>query len=187
MAQKINLTQIDTDVVPKNGLGIPIPIVFGNSEYENYLKAVYSEKIITQKIDAETYEVPNLSGDGFTKVILWNPITKQITYGDPAGHHHNNLNVINKFSEVNGDLKYDDKTILTNQNVTNYVVNDKHYKYEQPFSSKIWTIIHNLNKECSVTVRDSANTVVLGKITINNGSKVVIEFNKPFVGTAVLN
>lgn len=64
---------------------------------------------------------------------------------------------------------------------------DKNFIYHQNFPSATWEIIHNLNKKPSVTVTDSADTVVEGQIIINDGVKVVITFNAPFTGTAILN
>lgn len=64
---------------------------------------------------------------------------------------------------------------------------DRNFIYTQIQPDTIWTVEHPLNKKVSVTVTDTAGTVVEGKVTINNGSKVVIEFNFPFNGEAILN
>lgn len=64
---------------------------------------------------------------------------------------------------------------------------DKHFIYEQNSPSDIWDITHNLNKKPSVTITDSADTVVEGQVIFNDGVKVIISFNAPFTGTAILN
>lgn len=64
---------------------------------------------------------------------------------------------------------------------------DKHYEHDQAISSNIWTIIHPLNKKPAVSVLDTAGTEVEGRVTINDGLQVVIEFNFPFSGKAILN
>lgn len=64
---------------------------------------------------------------------------------------------------------------------------DKNFIYHQNFPSTTWEIIHDLNKKPSVTVTDSADTVVEGQVMINDGIKVLIIFNAPFTGTAILN
>lgn len=64
---------------------------------------------------------------------------------------------------------------------------DSNYVHDQAQPSSIWTINHPLNKKVSVTITDTAGTVVEGKVTINDGNKVVIEFNFPFSGEAILN
>ena len=64
---------------------------------------------------------------------------------------------------------------------------DKNYVYVQGMSSDTWEIHHPLNKKVSVSILDTAGTVVEGQVTINNGSLVVVEFKYPFSGEAVLN
>lgn len=64
---------------------------------------------------------------------------------------------------------------------------DSNYVHDQAQPSSIWTINHPLNKKVSVTITDTAGTVVEGRVTINDGNKVVIEFNFPFSGEAILN
>lgn len=64
---------------------------------------------------------------------------------------------------------------------------DKNYTYEQGTPSELWTIIHPLKKKVSVTITDSAGTVVIGKVTLNDGDKVIVEFGAPFSGYAELN
>ena len=64
---------------------------------------------------------------------------------------------------------------------------DSNYVHDQAQPSSIWTINHPLNKKPSVTITDTAGTVVEGQVTINDGNKVVIEFNFPFSGEAILN
>ena len=64
---------------------------------------------------------------------------------------------------------------------------DKNWEHDQFTPASIWVIEHPLNKKVSVEITDSAGTTVEGKIVINNGSQVTVEFNFPFSGTAVLN
>lgn len=64
---------------------------------------------------------------------------------------------------------------------------DANYIHDQAVPKSVWTINHPLNKKVSVTITDTAGTVVEGQVTINNGNKVVIEFNFPFSGEAILN
>ena len=64
---------------------------------------------------------------------------------------------------------------------------DKHYEHVQSFASDIWTIDHNLNKNPSVTVVDSAGTVVYGEVNYPSKMRVVIQFMAAFSGRAYLN
>ena len=74
------------------------------------------------------------------------------------------------------------QTILNNQ-----TVGDKHYTHEQVVASSLWIINHNLNKYPSVTVVDSANTLLLTPYEYINNNTVHIEFNGPFAGKAYIN
>jgi archaellin len=67
------------------------------------------------------------------------------------------------------------------------VVEDKNHVHDQSTPSATWEIDHPLDKKVNVVVTDTAGTVVDGRVTINDGSKVVVEFNAPFSGEAVLN
>ena len=67
------------------------------------------------------------------------------------------------------------------------VIGDKNYIHNQNSPESTWEIYHHLGKKPSVTVTDSANTVVEGQIIINDGIKVLMTFNAPFTGTAILN
>ena len=64
---------------------------------------------------------------------------------------------------------------------------DRNFVFTQIQPASTWVIEHPLNKKPSVTVTDTAGTEVEGRVTINNGSKVVIEFNFPFNGEVLLN
>ena len=50
-----------------------------------------------------------------------------------------------------------------------------------------WTITHNLGKYPSVTVVDSANTVVVGNVDYTSSNSLVITFNAAFSGCVFLN
>src|SRR5690606_28053686 len=88
--------------------------------------------------------------------------------------------------ETQKDLNRVLKEILE-QLINNPVSGDKNYVHDQYINSSIWTINHPLNKKVSVTVTDTAGTVVEGEVTINDGSQVVVKFNAPFKGEAILN
>ena len=61
--------------------------------------------------------------------------------------------------------------------------------YTQCFetASDVWTITHNLGSFPSVTVVDSANTVVVGNVDYTNSNSLVITFNAAFSGCVFLN
>ncbi len=61
------------------------------------------------------------------------------------------------------------------------------YIYEQTTASNEWIIAHNLNKYPSVTVTDSALSVVYGEIEYTDSNNLIIRFNGAFTGKALLN
>ena len=64
---------------------------------------------------------------------------------------------------------------------------DKNFVYEQTTPSKVWEYEHGLGKKPSVQVTDSAGTIMMGQITVNDGIRVRIEFNIAFWGYATNN
>lgn len=64
---------------------------------------------------------------------------------------------------------------------------DKTYVHTQGTASDIWTIVHNLNKYPSVTVVDSAHTVVIGEVRYDSLDQVTVLFAATFSGMATLN
>ena len=61
------------------------------------------------------------------------------------------------------------------------------YTHNQISASREWLVCHNLGKHPSVTVVDSANTVVVGDITYLNTEELIIRFTSEFSGRAFLN
>lgn len=61
------------------------------------------------------------------------------------------------------------------------------YVHEQGQSSDSWNIHHELDKYPSVTVVDSANTVVMGHIVYKDRNQLTVYFNGNFKGKAYLN
>ena len=64
---------------------------------------------------------------------------------------------------------------------------DKTFIYPQASASSVWNITHNLNKYPSVSVVDTANTVVYGDVNYINANKLTITFTNTFSGKAFLN
>jgi len=64
--------------------------------------------------------------------------------------------------------------------------NTRRYEHTQGQASNTWTINHTLGGRPSVTVVDSANTVVYGEVQYVSNSQVVVVFSAPFSGFAFL-
>jgi hypothetical protein len=50
-----------------------------------------------------------------------------------------------------------------------------------------WTIVHPLGKKVSISIEDTAGSEIVGKVILNDGLVVIIEFNVPISGSAILN
>ena len=60
------------------------------------------------------------------------------------------------------------------------------FVYKQNTAADVWTIYHNLGKYPTVTIVDSASTVVYGEIDYVDLNTIIISFNCAFSGKAVL-
>jgi len=108
----------------------------------------------------------------------------------------NGVSVVeNKIAQVTvptkvSQLENDEQYLRPGNNVSE-LVNDAHYltsyTHEQGEASKIWTVVHNLNRYPSVTVVDSAGTEVSNSVSYINSNTCEIKFNSEFKGTAYLN
>ena len=67
------------------------------------------------------------------------------------------------------------------------VAADKNYVFIQSTPSATWAITHNLGKFPSVSVVDSANTVVYGDINYINENSLTVTFSAAFGGKAYMN
>ena len=64
---------------------------------------------------------------------------------------------------------------------------DKHFTYIKSTPDSVWEITHNLDKYPSVTIVDSAGSVVMGDITYTSKSALTVTFSAAFSGKAYLN
>lgn len=101
-----------------------------------------------------------------------------------------NVNVTEVGNEVTTNIVSKDLSvdvILTGGIVEVTGGGDKNFVFSQQSASDTWTITHTLNKFPAVEVVDSGGTVVIGNITYNSTSEIVITFSASFSGKAYLN
>lgn len=67
------------------------------------------------------------------------------------------------------------------------VLVDVHYVHEQSIPSEIWTITHTLQFIPSITVVDSAGSVVEGDYSYPNENTIIATFSGAFAGKAYLS
>jgi hypothetical protein len=70
---------------------------------------------------------------------------------------------------------------------TNIFTGDANHVHDQGSASATWVVTHSLNKFCSVTVVDTANTVVIGEIEYNSVNQATLTFQSAFAGKAYFN
>lgn len=68
-----------------------------------------------------------------------------------------------------------------------YITECKSYTHTQNEAAATWYVDHQMGKYPSVTVVDSAGTMVFGDVTYNNENQVTITFTAAFSGKAYLN
>lgn len=61
------------------------------------------------------------------------------------------------------------------------------YRHSQAFASALWVVDHDLSYPPSVTVVDSAGTVLLADVTYLDDFHIQIEFSAPTAGYAYLS
>lgn len=66
-------------------------------------------------------------------------------------------------------------------------IGDKNYVHSQDSPSASWTVTHNLNKRASVSVVDSAGTVIICDVDYVSDNQVVLNFDSSTSGSAYLN
>ena len=64
---------------------------------------------------------------------------------------------------------------------------DAHFTYTQNAASDTWSIAHNLGKKPSVTIVDSADSVLYGSIEYTDLNNLTINLSAPTSGKAYLN
>jgi hypothetical protein len=64
--------------------------------------------------------------------------------------------------------------------------NNERFVFPQPSPSSTWSITHDLGGRPSVTIVDSAGTMVIGEVTYNSDTQVTVNFTAAFSGFAYL-
>ena len=69
----------------------------------------------------------------------------------------------------------------------NIFTSDANFVFTQGSASATWVVDHDLGKKPSVTVVDSADTVVIGQVDYNTDNRATITFEAAFSGKAYFN
>lgn len=60
------------------------------------------------------------------------------------------------------------------------------YVHNQAVASTEWVITHSLGGRPSITIVDTASTVVIGEIQYDSDTQITVSFTSPFAGYAYL-
>lgn len=87
---------------------------------------------------------------------------------------------------IDVNVDQDVPNLITLNSGSSQTVLTRRHVHSQPVVSDVWVIDHTLNGKPSVTIVDSADTVVVGEVTYNSNSRVTVTFTSPFSGYAYL-
>lgn len=94
----------------------------------------------------------------------------------------------NNYNDLEGKPKINNVTLEGNKTSSELgLTGDKHFTYIKSTPDSVWDITHDLDKYPSVTVVDSAGSVVIGDITYTSKSALTVTFSAAFSGKAYLN
>ena len=144
---------------------VPVDI---SSFYTNPL--IGSDILITQADDVNNWAIYN-----------WTASTQ-----DPVEEDFYNIAVT--FVSGNGGLgKDEDYFVSLLQYDSGGAGADKNFVFSQNVPSATWSITHNLGKYASVSITDSAGTIVYGEVEYISINEVEVTFRSAFAGKAFLN
>ena len=94
----------------------------------------------------------------------------------------------NNYNDLENKPKINNVTLEGNKTSSELgLTGDKHFTYIKSTPDSVWEITHDLDKYPSVTVVDSAGSVVMGDITYTSKSALTVTFSAAFSGKAYLN
>lgn len=110
--------------------------------------------------------------------------TKQAIQANKSGGGSGTSN----YNDLDNKPKINNVTLEGNKTSSELgLTGDKDFVYIKSTPNKIWEITHNLDKYPSVTIVDSAGSVVMGDITYTSKSTLTVTFSAAFSGKAYLN
>lgn len=152
------------------------------------------ELILASKLDVYRFDTGNGSSSGGTISGLSDVLLMRLSDGDILVYDIQNGKWVNRPMPEGGgnaDLaEYAKKSWVTENFATKdeikYLTSTT-YIHTQGVADSVWTIMHTMNKYPSVTVVDSAGSVVHGEVTYNSTSVLTVRFTAAFSGKAYLN
>ena len=110
--------------------------------------------------------------------------TKQAILANKSGGGSGTSN----YNDLDNKPKINNVTLEGNKTSSELgLTGDKHFVFTKSTPDSVWDITHDLDKYPSVTVVDSAGSVVIGDITYTSKSALTVTFSAAFSGKAYLN
>ena len=110
--------------------------------------------------------------------------TKQAILANKSGGGSGTSN----YNDLENKPKINNVTLEGNKTSSELgLTGDKHFTYIKSTPDSVWDITHDLDKYPSVTIVDSAGSVVIGDITYTSKSALTVTFSAAFSGKAYLN
>lgn len=110
--------------------------------------------------------------------------TKQAILANKSGGGSGTSN----YNDLENKPKINNVTLEGNKTSSELgLIGDKHFVFTKSTPDSVWDITHNLYKYPSVTIVDSAGSVVIGDITYTSKSALTVTFSAAFSGKAYLN
>lgn len=110
--------------------------------------------------------------------------TKQAILANKSGGGSGTSN----YNDLENKPKINNVTLEGNKTSSELgLTGDKHFVFTKSTPDSVWEITHNLDKYPSVTVVDSAGSVIIGDITYTSKSALTVTFSAAFSGKAYLN
>ena len=137
--------------------------------------------------------VEDLSEDGKEEILYINTTNASAYIWNDSKHKYQEIeytllpDLSNRVTTLEAHEVETQQTIEEIQQEIETLDSDKHFTYRQSTASDVWVITHNLGKYPSITVVDSAGTVVVGEIILQTTEQAVIRFNSSFSGKAYCN
>ena len=110
--------------------------------------------------------------------------TKQAILANKSGGGSGTSN----YNDLENKPKINNVTLEGNKTSSELgLTGDKHFVFTKSTPDSVWDITHDLDKYPSVTIVDSAGSVVIGDITYTSKSTLTVTFSAAFSGKAYLN
>lgn len=154
---------------------------------DKYYVSVNNGKIINQRYENTSYVIRYVGTAFNNSLLLFNP---DQTYISDNGRKINDVainSILPEHTHTEDEISDLDK--YTKAEVNNLINQnkDKNYVHDQAVVANNWICNHNLNKQPSVTVIDTAGSEVTGEVIHNSLNQTIIKFNYPFSGQAFFN